>query len=207
MPRIAWIMILWLTLINQGCTHLGQPGEAAKSPLKLVVGPVALDAAITKSTQIHSFDDPPSPETEATVLATLLDETQAHAQQALTAALARHARFTVVPFEDARRAFADYVDAMTPDESASRLASFHIARGYLEWRVGQAERALADYRKCLQLRLEHDDACGVTANPDPHPVTLAPAGAGDHAPGAMAGPAPGRPARPGHRARHRRPAG
>ncbi len=107
MPRIAWIMILWLTLINQGCTHLGQPGEAAKSPLKLVVGPVALDAAITKSTQIHSFDDPPSPETEATVLATLLDETQAHAQQALTAALARHARFTVVPFEDARRAQPD----------------------------------------------------------------------------------------------------
>ena len=108
------MIVHMLTVITAALTFLGgcslldhPPSSTSGLPLKLVVGPVALDAAITKSTQIRSFDDPPSLETESAMLALLLDETRTHAQQTLTEELARHDQFAVMPFGDARRAQPD----------------------------------------------------------------------------------------------------
>jgi hypothetical protein len=91
-----------------GCSRLEHASSGPPAPpLQLVVGPVALDAAITKSTQIHTFEESPQSEVEATTLATLLDETQTKAQRLLTEQLAQQKRFAVVPFEDTRRAQPD----------------------------------------------------------------------------------------------------
>jgi hypothetical protein len=115
-------MVAILTLFG-GCSHIEHPlSNPISPPLTLVVGRVGIDAAITKSTQIHSFDDPPAPEAEATTLATLLDEIQTHAQRTLTEELARRDRFVVVPFEEARRAQPDIASsdkAWTHDQLAA----------------------------------------------------------------------------------------
>jgi hypothetical protein len=96
------------------CAHVDEKGlEAVATPMKIVVGPVALDAAITKSIQIHSFDESPPAEMEATTLATLLDETQTHAQQVITEQFAQQPRFAVVPFQETRRAQSD-IAPLTP---------------------------------------------------------------------------------------------
>ena len=76
-------------------------------PLKVVVAPITLEAAITKSTQIHSFDDDPSPEREPALFAQLEDEIQVGAQRFLTEQLARQEGFDVVPFQDTRRVSSD----------------------------------------------------------------------------------------------------
>jgi hypothetical protein len=76
-------------------------------PLKVVVAPIALEAAITKSTQIHSFDEAPSPEREPVLLQQLEDEIQVGAQRHLTEQFARQKGFDIVPFRDVRRLSAD----------------------------------------------------------------------------------------------------
>ena len=75
--------------------------------LRIVIAPILLDAAITKSTQIHTFDDAPSPESEPAVLRQLEDEIQASAQRFLTEHLARQEGFDVLPFQETRRTSAD----------------------------------------------------------------------------------------------------
>lgn len=76
-------------------------------PLKLLVGPVSLQAAITESKQIHSFEVAPSPESDPTLLAQLVNETETKAQRLLTEHLARHNGFSVLPFSETRRLQAD----------------------------------------------------------------------------------------------------
>ncbi|MBA5865629.1 MAG: hypothetical protein GDA67_02905 [Nitrospira sp. CR1.3] len=108
---MSWVrssVVLYVVLAVAGCTHQKHsPSGVTEPQLKIVVGPVALDAAITKSTQIHTFDESPPPETESTIQAVLLDEIQTQAQQILTQELARQERFEVVPFKEVRRAQAD----------------------------------------------------------------------------------------------------
>lgn len=91
-----------------GCGTLGgQPPSSTASSLKVVVGPVILEAPITKSTQIHSFKDAPPPEAEPGLLAELKGEIQIKAQRFLTDHLARQSGLLVVPFDETRRLLAD----------------------------------------------------------------------------------------------------
>lgn len=71
-------------------------------PLEIVVAQITLDAPITSSTQIHSFDEAPSEETEPTIRTQLIEEVELHAQRVLTEYLARQEGFQVIPFEEAR---------------------------------------------------------------------------------------------------------
>ena len=97
-----------LIILLTGCSGLWtRPVEPPNPPLKVVVAPVLLEAAITKTSQIHSFDEAPPPEIEPTLLAQLHDEVQVKAQQFLTDALARQEGFLVVPFDETRRILAD----------------------------------------------------------------------------------------------------
>lgn len=61
-----------------------------------------LEAAHTKSTQIHSFDEAPSPENEPVILSQLEDEIEVKAQRVLTG-LSQQQGLDVVPFQDTRR--------------------------------------------------------------------------------------------------------
>lgn len=97
-----------------GCSSLGgQPYSPTDSPLKVVVGPVILEAPITKSTQIHSFEEKPSPEFEPGLLAQLKEEIQITAQRFLTEHFARQSGFIVVPFDETRRMLADLAPSGT----------------------------------------------------------------------------------------------
>ena len=98
-----------------GCSTLGgQPLSATPSPLKVVVGPVILEAPITKSTQIHSFAEEPSPEIEPVLLGQLKEELQTKAQRFLTEHLTRQSGLIVLPFDETRRRLADLAPAGTP---------------------------------------------------------------------------------------------
>lgn len=104
-----------LVVLLTGCSGLWtRPAEPPNPPLKVVVAPVILAAAITKTSQIHSFDEAPSPEVEPALLAQLHDEIQVRAQQFLTDALARQEGFIVVPFDETRRVLADLGPPGTP---------------------------------------------------------------------------------------------
>jgi predicted ATPase len=64
-------------------------------------------------------------------------------------------------FDEARQAFAECEKALAVDEVPSRRASFHLARGYMQARMGNLALALQDYRCSMQLRLSHEDLVGV----------------------------------------------
>ncbi len=98
-----------------GCITLGRPpASLTASPLKVVVGPVILEALITKSTQIHSFEEAPSPEIDPVLLAQMKEEIQIRAQRFLTEHLARHSGIMVVPFDETRRLLDDLAPAGAP---------------------------------------------------------------------------------------------
>lgn len=82
-----------------------------------------MDAPITRSTQIHSFDEAPSPEVEPTIRAQLIEEVELHAQRALTEYLAQQEGFQVISFEEARRVRSEFGSPTTPltDEQLSAL--------------------------------------------------------------------------------------
>jgi hypothetical protein len=98
-----------------GCSTLdGQSLATTSVPLKIAVGPVILEAPITASTQIHSFEKDPPPELEPILLAQLKDEIQIKAQRFLTEHLAKQPGLTVVPFQETRRMLADIGDPEKP---------------------------------------------------------------------------------------------
>lgn len=66
-----------------------------------------MEAPVSKSSDIHSFDEPPLPEIEPTLRTQLIEEVQLKAQQFLTEHLAQQPGFIVVPFDDVRRLQAD----------------------------------------------------------------------------------------------------
>lgn len=84
-----------------------RPLVPANPPLNVVVGPVTITAPISKSTEIHSFEESPSPEREPALRAQLLAEVRVQAQRFLTDHLGQQPGFTVIPFDDVRRLQAD----------------------------------------------------------------------------------------------------
>lgn len=106
--RCLWLglvlVIIVLPLLTAGCSLLWSRSLPAPDPaMKVLVGPITMDATIKRSTQIHSFEDVPSPEVEPTLRAQLIQEVELHAQSLLTEQLARQEGFEVISFQDARR--------------------------------------------------------------------------------------------------------
>ncbi|HYM37210.1 MAG TPA: hypothetical protein VES96_02295 [Nitrospiraceae bacterium] len=102
-------------IVLAGCSGWWtRPAAPPDPPLKIVVAPVILEAAITKTTQIHSFDEDPPPEIEPELLAQLHAGIQVKAQQFLTDALAGQKGFVVVPFDETRRILDDLGPLATP---------------------------------------------------------------------------------------------
>ncbi len=97
---LAFIILALLT----GCSVLQlQPVPPPDPAITIVVAPVSLEATIRKSTQIHSFDAPPTPEAEPLIKKQLVEAVKLHAQRRLTEQLAKQPRFTVIPFENTQR--------------------------------------------------------------------------------------------------------
>jgi hypothetical protein len=91
-----------------GCSTLwGHSLPPANPPLRVVVGPLAMTAPISKSTEIYSFEETPSPEIEPVLRAQLIEEVRIKAQQVLTHQIGQQPSFTVIPFDDVRRLQAD----------------------------------------------------------------------------------------------------
>jgi hypothetical protein len=113
--RLSITIIALCSCILFGCASVREDiPDGAGSALKIAVGPVLLEAPITKSAQVHSFDEPPSPETEPEVLAQLIGEIETSAQQILTDKLAAQGGMTVVPFEETRRVLSDMAAVKPP---------------------------------------------------------------------------------------------
>lgn len=107
--------VISLCFLLGGCSSLsGHSSAPLDPPLKVVVGPVILETPLPKSTQIHSFSDDPSPESEPVILAQLVDEVQTRAQLFLTQHLAQQDGMVVVPFDETRRILADLAPTGTP---------------------------------------------------------------------------------------------
>jgi hypothetical protein len=70
-----------------------------------------MEAPVSSSTKIHSFEEAPSPEREPVVKAELIAEVEEQSQQFLTEQLGKHGPFEVTPFSDTRRMLADLVPA------------------------------------------------------------------------------------------------
>lgn len=83
------------------------PPDRSTSPLKIAVGPVTFDAPVTKSKQIHTFDENPDPDVDRQLLPILINEIEVKAQRLLTEELAKHEGLRVVPFDETRRLLAD----------------------------------------------------------------------------------------------------
>jgi len=99
-----------LILFAVGCSTLSQPPQdTPPTPITIIVGPVFLEAPITKTSQVRSLDETPSPEQEQVLLPQLIEDIEVNAQRLLTEALSNQKGFTVIPFEEARRLHADLV--------------------------------------------------------------------------------------------------
>lgn len=72
-------------------------------PLKIVVAQMMLEAPITKSTQMQTFEETPSPEIEPVIRTQLIEEVELRAQRLLTEQLAAQPGFHVMPFSETRR--------------------------------------------------------------------------------------------------------
>lgn len=106
--------IIGLVLLSHGCSTVGQlPQDTPSAPLKVIVGPVFLEAPITKTSQVRSIDETLSPEQEQVLLSSLIEEIETTAQRLLTEALSNQKGFAVIPFEEARRLQADLVTPHT----------------------------------------------------------------------------------------------
>ncbi len=91
-------------LIFPGCAFLtGRALPPPDPPLTLLVGPVTLEAPVTSPSDLYTFRERPSPESEPQLLAQLIEEVEVTGQRILTEQLARQPGFIVVPFADARR--------------------------------------------------------------------------------------------------------
>ena len=112
---LAYSICVALILLVDACSSLpALRTDVPRTAAKLVVGPVNLQTAITKSAQMYSFDEEPSPENEPHVLAQLMDETETTAQRLLTEHLTQRPEFAVVQFADTRRLQADLGNGERP---------------------------------------------------------------------------------------------
>jgi hypothetical protein len=134
-PHVIAMAIAIALPIVFGCSMWTRALPPPSSPLTVVVAQVVMDAPITKSTQIHSFEEAPSAETEPKIRAQLVEEVELHAQRMLTEYLARLPRFRVIRFEEARLARSEFQIGPGPltneagPRSRSELASRRCAAG------------------------------------------------------------------------------
>jgi hypothetical protein len=99
-----------LVLFTAGCSTFGKtPLDSPPTPPKIVVGPVFLEAPVTKTSEIRSSDEELPQEDEQALLSRLIEGIETNAQRLLTEALSNQRGFTVIPFEEARRLHADLV--------------------------------------------------------------------------------------------------
>jgi hypothetical protein len=95
-------------LLLAGCTGLwprwfDSPLPSPDPQLRILVAPVAFVASISHASNIYSFDNTPSDDSEPYLRAQLIDEVAVHAQRVLTEELATRPEFQVIPFSEARR--------------------------------------------------------------------------------------------------------
>src|SRR3990167_2070261 len=140
--RVAVLFLIAL----QGCSLL--PGRALPPPnpsLRLVVAQVTMEAPVTSPSDLYTFHEPPSPESQNTILAELIDEIEVKGQRILTEQLANQPGFTVVPFSDARRMLTnmgagstevkhEQLRTLAVDAQADFVVSAHIVDyGLVRW--------------------------------------------------------------------------
>jgi hypothetical protein len=101
------LLFLAVTALSMGCTT-AKP--APDRPIRVAVGPVVMEAPVSSSTKIHSFEQAPTPEREPIVRAELIAEVEETSQRLLTEHLRQQGPFQVTPFSDTRRTLADLVD-------------------------------------------------------------------------------------------------
>lgn len=103
-PRLLATLLLLLSCLTGGCAGWWSRTLPPPDPsLKIVVAQVLLEAPITKSTQMHTFEETPSEEIEPVIRAQLIEEVELRAQRLLTEQLAAQPGFQVVPFGETRR--------------------------------------------------------------------------------------------------------
>jgi len=99
----VFITALFLLAV-QGCSLFqGRTLPPPSPPIRLVVAQVTLEAPVTSPTDLYTFKEPPSPESEQGLLRELIDEVEVKGQRILTEQLENQSGFIVVPFADARR--------------------------------------------------------------------------------------------------------
>jgi hypothetical protein len=101
MPYLSWSIVVLLTCVfTLGCaTH--RP-DRSQWPLTIAVGPVTFEAPVTKSKQIHTFEENPDDDADRQLLPILIDEIEVRAQRFLTEELAKIPGIHVIPFEQTR---------------------------------------------------------------------------------------------------------
>jgi hypothetical protein len=116
-----------LCCVLTGCSTLWESSlPPASPPLKVVVGPLAMTAPISKSTEIYSFEETPTPELEPVLRTQLIEEIRIKAQRFLSEYLGRQPGFTVIPFDDVRRLQTDLGPSEGPwTEKELRLLGKH----------------------------------------------------------------------------------
>jgi hypothetical protein len=95
----SWLQVIVCVTLCAGCTT-AKP--LPSRPIRVAVGPIVMEAPVSSSTKIHSFDEEPSPEREPLVRAELIAEVEERSQRQLTEELVGHGPFQVTPFSDTR---------------------------------------------------------------------------------------------------------
>jgi hypothetical protein len=105
MPHLRWhIWLIVFCVFAYGCAT--RPVDRSV-PLTIAVGPVTFEAPVTKSKQIHTFDENPEPEVDRQLLPILIDDIEVTAQRRLAEELAKYPGIRVIPFDETRRLLAD----------------------------------------------------------------------------------------------------
>lgn len=103
-PRLFVTLTLLLSCLTGGCAGWwSRTLPPPDPPLKIMVAQFILEAPLTKSTQMQTFEETPPEEIEPVIRAQLIEEVELRAQRLLTEQLAAQPGFRVVPFDDTRR--------------------------------------------------------------------------------------------------------
>ena len=115
--------LLFVVLPSGGCASWwSKTLPPPDPPLKIVVAQMTLEAPITKSTQMQTFEETLSPEIEPVIRTQLLEEVELRAQRLLTEQLAAQPGFRVMPFGEARRLVGNLGVARERIDEAQRRA-------------------------------------------------------------------------------------
>ena len=96
--------LLFVVLLSGGCAGWwSRTLPPPDPPMTIMAAQFLVEAPITKSTQMQTFEETPSPEIEPVIRAQLVEEVELRAQRLLTEQLATQPGFRVVPFGETRR--------------------------------------------------------------------------------------------------------